>query len=130
MRLHHVQVACPAGAEPEARRFYAEGLGMTEVEKPAALRGRGGAWFRAFDAEGSVTAEIHVGVEEPFVPARKAHPALLLDSIAQLDRTGARLDQLGFDIDETERHSLPGYERLHAFDGHGNRVEILVFHGR
>ncbi|HET9419851.1 MAG TPA: VOC family protein [Nocardioides sp.] len=125
MRLHHVQVACPPGGEPEARRFYAEGLGMTEVEKPAILRGRGGAWFRAYDAEGAVTAEIHVGVESPFAPARKAHPALVLDSVDELVRTGARLDQLGFDIDQTERRSLPGYERLHAFDGHGNRVELL-----
>ena len=127
MRLHHVQVACPPGAEPEARRFYADGLGMTEVEKPAALRSRGGAWFRAVAADGTVTAEIHVGVEEPFVPARKAHPALLLDSVAELARTGARLDRLGFDIDETQRHSLPGHERLHVFDGHGNRIELLVF---
>jgi len=127
MRLHHVQVACAPGAEPEARRFYADGLGMTEVEKPAALRGRGGAWFRAVAADGTVTAEIHVGVEEPFAPARKAHPALLLDSVAELVRIGARLDQLGIDIDEAQRHSLPGYERLHVFDGHGNRVELLVF---
>jgi catechol 2,3-dioxygenase-like lactoylglutathione lyase family enzyme len=125
MRLHHVQVACPPGAEPEARRFYAEGLGMTEVEKPVALRGRGGAWFRALDSEGAVTAEIHVGVEARFSPARKAHPALVLDSVAELVRTATRLDQLGFDIDQRERHSLPGYERLHAFDGHGNRVELL-----
>ncbi|HWM73419.1 MAG TPA: VOC family protein [Nocardioides sp.] len=129
MRLHHVQVACPPGAEPDARRFYAGGLGMTEVEKPAALRGRGGAWFRAVGADGAVTAEIHVGVETPFTPARKAHPALLLDSVADLVRIAARLDRLGFDIDETERHSLPGYERLHAFDGHGNRIEFLVSSG-
>ena len=74
-RLHHVQVCCPRGGEADARRFYGEGLGMTEVEKPAELAGRGGAWFRAYDDEGRVTAELHVGVEEPFAPARKAHPA-------------------------------------------------------
>ena len=79
MRLHHVQVACPPGGEDDARRFYADALGLTEVEKPADLAGRGGAWFRAHDAAGAVTAEIHVGVEDPFGPARKAHPALLLD---------------------------------------------------
>ena len=63
MRLHHVQVACPRGGEDDARRFYGEGLGMTEVEKPDDLKARGGAWFRSFDATGAVSAEVHVGVE-------------------------------------------------------------------
>ena len=78
MRLHHVQVCCPRGGEDAARRFYGEGLGLTEVEKPAELAGRGGAWFRSYDEHGAVAAELHVGVEEPFAPARKAHPAFVL----------------------------------------------------
>ncbi len=88
MRLHHVQVAMPRGAEADARRFYGDGLGMTEVEKPADLVARGGAWFRAYDADGAVTAEIHVGVDDPFAPARKAHPALVVDDEASLDSAG------------------------------------------
>jgi catechol 2,3-dioxygenase-like lactoylglutathione lyase family enzyme len=99
MRLHHVQVSCPRGGEDAARRFYAAGLGLAEVTKPPALAGRGGCWFRAYDDDGLVVAEIHVGMEEPFVPARKAHPALLLD-----------------DVDE----------RFHTTDPHGNRVEVLA----
>lgn len=126
MRLHHVQVACPPGGEPEARRFYADGLGLTEVAKPAALRGRGGAWFRAVAPDGMVTAEIHVGVEQPFVPARKAHPALVVGPPDELHRLAARLGDLGFDIDVSQHDSLPGHERLHAFDAHGNRVELLA----
>jgi catechol 2,3-dioxygenase-like lactoylglutathione lyase family enzyme len=126
MRLHHVQVACPPGAEDEARRFYAQGLGLTEVEKPADLAGRGGAWFRAYDDAGAVTAEIHVGVEDPFAPARKAHPALVLAGVAELESLGARLQAAGFEVDWSQRHSFPGFERLHTFDGHGNRVEILA----
>ena len=125
MRLHHVQVACPRGAEEDARRFYRDALGMTEVEKPEDLKARGGAWFRAHDAAGVVTAEIHVGVEEPFAPARKAHPALVLDDVAALEATGARLEELGFEVDWSQRHTSPGHERLHTFDAHGNRVEIL-----
>jgi catechol 2,3-dioxygenase-like lactoylglutathione lyase family enzyme len=124
MRLHHVQVACPRGGEPEARRFYGEGLGMTEVDKPAALAGRGGAWFRAYNGT-AVAAEIHVGVEEPFTPARKAHPALLLATIAELEAAGGRLAGLGYDVDWSERWSFAGYERFHTFDGAGNRVEVL-----
>ena len=76
MRLHHVQVAMPPAPRPTRGASTPTGLGMTEVEKPADLRARGGAWFRAYDAAGAVDAEIHVGVEDPFAPARKAHPAL------------------------------------------------------
>lgn len=121
MRLHHVQVSCPAGGEEGARRFYAEGLGLTEVAKPAALVGRGGAWFRAYDGDTAV-AEIHVGVEEPFAPARKAHPALLVDDLVAVV---GRLRALGFDVDERERDTFPGYVRVHAADTAGNRVELL-----
>ncbi len=126
MRLHHVQVAIPAGGEEAARRFYVDGLGMAEVEKPEPLRGRGGLWLRAYDDSGDVAAEIHLGVESPYRPARKAHPALLLASPRQLDEVAARLEQLGFDVDRAERHTFPGHERVHAFDGHGNRVELLA----
>ncbi|WP_121253624.1 VOC family protein [Nocardioides ferulae] len=126
MRLHHVQVACPRGGEEVARRFYADGLGLVEVAKPEALAGRGGAWFRAYDDGGAVTAEVHVGVEEPFAPARKAHPALLLDDVTALDAIADRLRRLGFEVDGRERETFPGHLRWHAFDGHGNRVELLA----
>jgi catechol 2,3-dioxygenase-like lactoylglutathione lyase family enzyme len=125
VRLHHVQVVCPPGGEDGARRFYAAGLGMTEVEKPAELRGRGGAWFRAYADNGGV-AEVHVGVEDPFRPARKAHPAFLLADVAELEAVGARLAGLGFDVDWRQRDTFPGYERFHTLDAHGNRVEILA----
>ncbi len=123
IRLHHVQVACPPGGEDAARRFYAAGLGMTEVEKPADLVARGGCWFRAYDDAGEVTAELHVGVEEPFAAARKAHPAFVVDG---LDEVAARLRGLGFEVDESQRDSFPGHARFHTFDGHGNRVEVLA----
>lgn len=126
MKLHHVQVACPPGGEDVARKFYRDGLGLAEADKPEALKGRGGAWFRARDVSGEVDAEIHVGVEDPFVAARKAHPALVLSDVAALDEIGERLSGLGFDVDWRERYSFEGYERLHTRDGHGNRVEILA----
>jgi catechol 2,3-dioxygenase-like lactoylglutathione lyase family enzyme len=126
MRLHHVQVACPPGGEDAARRFYADALGLVEVDKPAALAGRGGCWFRACDGHGGVSAEIHVGVEEPFAPARKAHPALVLDDVTALDDLAARLRAGGHPVDETERTTFPGHLRLHTADPHGNRVEVLA----
>ena len=121
-----MQVACPPGGEDVARLFYADGLGMTEVEKPEDLRGRGGAWFRSYDDAGAVAAEIHVGVEDPFHPARKAHPALVVADVVTLEATAARLRELGFEVDESQRRTFASYERFHAFDGHGNRVEVLA----
>ncbi|MGI3783121.1 MAG: VOC family protein [Janthinobacterium lividum] len=126
MRLHHVQVACARGSEDDARRFYAEGLGMTEVEKPEDLRAKGGAWFRSFGADGLVTAEVHVGVEEPFAPALKAHPAFQFDDVGELETVVDQLNRLGFVTDWTQRHNFPGNERCHTADGQGNRVELLA----
>lgn len=117
MRLHHVQVSCAPGGEDAARRFYADGLGIPEVEKPPVLAARGGCWFRG-DA-----VEVHVGVEQDFVPAAKAHPAFLVDD---LDGIAARLEELGFRVDRTEEHTFPGHRRLHTRDGNGNRVELLA----
>ena len=123
MRLHHVQVACPPGGEDAARRFYADGLGMTEVDKPADLVARGGCWFRAYDDSGAVSAELHVGVEDPFAPARKAHPAFV---VPDLDEVADRLRGLGFEVDASQRDSFPGFLRFHTLDAHGNRVEVLA----
>ena len=112
--LHHVQVTCPAGGEEAVREFYGGLLGLAEVDKPPELEQRGGVWFRG---EGY---ELHVGVEEPFRPARKAHPAFLVDD---LDDLAARLARRGYTV--TWDTSFPGYRRFHAADPHGNRVEIL-----
>jgi catechol 2,3-dioxygenase-like lactoylglutathione lyase family enzyme len=120
--LHHVQIACPPGGEDDARRFYAGALGLTEVEKPADLRGRGGAWFRAYDEQGTVVAELHVGVEDPFIPARKAHPAFVVDDLAGV---ADHLVEAGFEVDPSQADSFVGYRRFHAHDPHGNRVEVL-----
>lgn len=125
MRLHHVQVSMPRGGEESARAFYHLALGLTEVDKPAELAGRGGCWFRAFAGD-IVTAEIHVGVDDPFVAARRAHPALLLDSVEELEALGAQIADNGFEVSWHERHTLAGYERFHCRDGFGNRVEVLA----
>lgn len=118
-----MQVACPFGGEQAARRFYAEGLAMTEVDKPPDLVARGGCWFRAYDDSGAVAAELHVGVEDPFAPARKAHPAFVVDD---LEEVADRLRDLGFEVDDSQRDSFPGHVRFHTYDVHGNRVEVLA----
>jgi catechol 2,3-dioxygenase-like lactoylglutathione lyase family enzyme len=126
MRLHHVQVSCPPDGEEAARRFYVDGLGLAEVDKPPALAARGGCWFRAYDDLGATVAEIHVGVEQPFTPARKAHPALAVEDERALERVAARLRAAGHDVDDAERSALAGHIRFHTADPHGNRVEVLA----
>jgi catechol 2,3-dioxygenase-like lactoylglutathione lyase family enzyme len=123
MRLHHVQVACPPGGEDACRLFYVTCLGLTEVAKPDELLGRGGAWFRAYDEHGAVSAELHVGVEDPFTPARKAHPAFVVDDLEPVE---AALADVGFEVDRSQQGSFPGHVRLHTCDPHGNRVEVLA----
>ena len=115
MRLHHVQVSCPRGGEDAARRLYGAALGLAEIPKPPVLAARGGVWF------GDAGCEIHVGVEEDFRPATKAHPALLVDDI---DAVAERLEGHGFPV-RWDADS-PGYRRFYSADGNGNRVEILA----
>ena len=119
MRIHHVQLSCPAGREDEGRRFYVDGLGFTEVDKPAELAARGGAWFRHPGG-----AEVHLGIEEP-VPGRKAHPAFEVGSAEELESLAAHLESLGYDVDWSQRHNAETFERFHTHDPFGNRVEIV-----
>ncbi len=111
--IDHVQVAAPAGCEDEARAFYGGLLGLEEIPKPATLAARGGCWFRAG------AQELHVGVEEPFAPARKAHPGLVADD---LDALADRLRDGGREV--TFDDAIPGAKRFHVADPFGNRLEI------
>ena len=110
----HVQVAIPADTEPAARAFYGDLLGMTELAKPPALAVRGGCWFTAG------VAVLHLGVEEPFAPARKAHPAFLVDD---LDGLAATLTAAGHECTPGDGE-IPGVHRFHTFDPFGNRLEF------
>jgi catechol 2,3-dioxygenase-like lactoylglutathione lyase family enzyme len=112
--LHHVQLAMPPRREVEAEAFYAGVLGVPRVAKPPHLERRGGCWFR------SDGVEIHLGVEQPFTPARKAHPAFLVDDLAGLRE---RLTAAGAPVVLDE--PLPGYDRFYTSDPFGNRIEVL-----
>ena len=114
MRIHHVQVAMPPGEEERARGFYRDVLGLDEVPKPPELAARGGCWFRRGDVE------LHLGVEEPFAPARKAHPAIVVDDLGAMPE---RLDAAGAPVSEDV--PLEGHRRIHTADPFGNRIELL-----
>jgi len=118
--LHHVQVVAPVGCEEEARRFYGELLGLREIEKPPLLAVRGGCWFA------SGQGELHVGVEEPFRPATKAHPALAVESSATLDALAATLTAAGIDVRWADESEIPGQRRFFVSDPWGNRLEFVV----
>jgi catechol 2,3-dioxygenase-like lactoylglutathione lyase family enzyme len=111
--IDHVQLAAPPGCEADARRFYGELLGLEEVEKPEPLRARGGVWFRIGPQQ------LHIGVEDAFRPARKAHPALTADDLNAL---AARLAQAGVPVSWDD--ALPGTRRFYTEDPWGNRLEV------
>ena len=113
-KIDHIQLAAPKGGEDAAREFFGGILGLIEVEKPAELKKRGGAWFEFG------TFQLHIGVEEPFSPAKKAHPALVVENIEELK---GHLHEKG--VTFTEDDLLPGANRIHLHDPFGNRLEIL-----
>jgi catechol 2,3-dioxygenase-like lactoylglutathione lyase family enzyme len=115
--LDHVQVAAPVGSDDDARRFYGELLGMTELRKPEALRARGGVWFACGDRQ------LHVGIAEPFAPATKAHPALSFDP-ADLVRLAERLTSAGCTVQWDD--TIPGTRRFFTADPWGNRIEVVA----
>lgn len=115
--LDHVQLAAPPGCETVARHFYGQLLGLQEIEKPPALRARGGVWFSLGEQQ------LHIGVTEEFAPALKAHPALRVDPDG-LEVLADRLSQAGATVSWDD--ALPGERRFYTEDPWGNRLELLA----
>jgi len=113
-RIDHVQLAMPPGAEDLAVAFYQGLLGIPQVPKPPELAVRGGCWF---EGDG---VRIHLGVEEGFRPAKKAHPALAVTGIDALcDALGAA----GHPVRRSE--DVPGIPQWYVDDPFGNRIELV-----
>jgi len=113
--LDHVQLAMPAGQEEKARAFYGLLLGLKEIEKPEALKARGGIWFQA-DGFG-----LHLGVMKDFRPATKAHPAFRVTGIETLFK---HLEDTK--IKPKWDDKLPNTKRFYVNDPFGNRLEFLT----
>lgn len=114
MQLHHVQIAIPPREEDVARRFWIGLLGFIEIVKPPALAARGGLWCVNDDVE------LHLGVEDDFRPARKAHPGFV---VTDLDAIAGRLSSAGHDVRFDDL--FPGHRRFYVDDPFGNRLEFL-----
>ena len=112
--IDHVQLAMPPGREDDARAFYGKLLGLPEKPKPEELAKRGGVWFESGEVK------IHLGVEADFRPARKAHPALLVQDLRSLV---ARLREAGTEVKDDL--SLPETSRAYVSDPFGNRIELV-----
>lgn len=111
--IDHVQIAAPKDSEAKARSFFGDLLGLVEIEKPEPLRARGGCWFRV----GS--RQLHIGVEDPFSPATKAHPAF---TVADIDAVYNRLQSVG--VDCVWDTGVAEIRRFYANDPWGNRLEF------
>jgi catechol 2,3-dioxygenase-like lactoylglutathione lyase family enzyme len=114
LSLDHVQIAIPVGGEDRAREFYSGILGFSEIEKPAAMAGRNSIWFVA----GRVN--LHLGIEPEFHPAKRAHPALVVEG---LDEILAFCERAG--LPARPDTSFNGFRRVHVFDPFGNRLELM-----
>jgi catechol 2,3-dioxygenase-like lactoylglutathione lyase family enzyme len=115
--IDHVQLAAPAGCEAEARAFFCGLLGLRELSKPAALAGQGGCWF-----ETGPGTQLHIGIEEPFSPAKKAHPAF---SVADADAAFSALEHAGVECIWGD-DAIAGVRRFFAQDPWGNRLEFTT----
>ena len=113
--IDHVQLAMPVGEEEKARAFFINILGFHEIPKPAKLAKRGGVWFE------SENVQLHIGAEADFRPARKAHPAFIVDDLEALI---TKAQNAGYETDTTQP-PLDGYKRAHVFDPFGNRIELM-----
>lgn len=117
--IDHIQLAAPKGSESRARDFFIGILGFTELEKPEALKKRGGVWF----SNGEI--QIHIGIEEPFFPSKKAHSAFEVKKIEELKRH-LKTNYVMF---EEDIH-LPNAHRIFVFDPFGNRLEFLEWQSK
>jgi len=114
MRPHHVLLTIPPGKTRVARGFYAGLMGMEEMEKPASMP-NAGCWLRMGDFE------LHLAEDDPFTPAERGHPGVLVDD---LDALAQRLESGHIQVTWDDR--FPGHRRFYVRDPFGNRLEFLA----
>lgn len=111
--IDHVQLAIPEGGEDAMRKFFVGLLEFEEVPKPENLS-PSGLWLE------SGPVSLHIGVDNDFRPATKAHPAFLVDD---LDALRQRLETEGYPARDDK--PVEGYKRFFTADPFGNRIELM-----
>ncbi len=114
LNIDHVQITIPVASEDRARGFYSRILGFTEIAKPPQMAERKSIWF----VSGAVN--LHLGIELDFTPARRAHPAFVVDA---LDAILAACERAGITVKSDT--SFNNFRRVHVFDPFGNRLELM-----
>ena len=115
LRLHHAQITIPRGSEEQARQFYCDLLGLTEIEKPDSLKERGGFWLQVGEQQ------VHIGTEDGVNrQATKAHLAYQVDDV----RAWQKLLQAR-NIALLDGIPIPGFDRIEIRDPFGNRIEFI-----
>ena len=115
-KLDHIQICIPKGKEVEARQFYTDIIGLTEIPKPQALIPNGGLWYEIADIQ------LHIGTEDE-TNNSKRHPAFEVLNLAEAKK---HLEQNGILI--KEEIPIPGLDRFSFRDPFGNRIELLQTH--
>jgi catechol 2,3-dioxygenase-like lactoylglutathione lyase family enzyme len=114
LSVDHVQIVIPVASEDRARAFYSGILGFTEIAKPMQMADCRSIWFVA----GAVN--LHLGIESDFHPAKRAHPAFVVDGLDAILSACARAG-----LTTKPDTFFNGFRRVHVFDPFGNRLELM-----
>ncbi len=121
IRLQHVSLPIPPGAQEQGREFYGEVVGLSEKTPPAVLVPSGVVWFDAGDGD----RELHL-VPDPdgLTPGAKRHFCFEVDDVPG---TRARFDSAGFET--FDQSVIPNRPRFFCRDPFGNLIEVLAIEG-
>ena len=111
-RLDHILISIPEGKTEEARAFYSQVLGLTEI--PGG-HPHNAIWFQIADIQ------LHIR-EEAVGPLSARHPAF---EIGNLEEARQELQQKGVAVSYSS--DIDGRHRFFIRDPFGNRIEFLAY---
>ena len=114
-RTDHINVCVATEDLEAARTFYAEVLGLKQIQRPDHIFDTPGYWFLIGDIE------LHIGVETP-VGFTFRHTAFEVDDLSAVRK---HLEASGITI--CEEPVIAGRDRFTFLDPFGNRMELLEY---
>jgi catechol 2,3-dioxygenase-like lactoylglutathione lyase family enzyme len=115
IKFHHANVTVPRSLETVAKQFYGSVLGLEEVAKPEATRGRGGAWYQIGEVQ------LHLSVEE--TTDNHTGTGHICFVVQDLRSSEKHLAAAGIEILPDPR-PVPGTHRFYVRDPADNLIEI------